>query len=45
MDMIGAAVTMVCVLSERRLNRLTNPALSVGLPAFLTEGRGHVLRA
>ena len=31
---------MVCVLSERRLNRLTNPALSVGLPAFLTKGAG-----
>ncbi len=40
MDMIGVAVTMVCVLSERRLNRLTNPALSVGLPAFLTKGAG-----
>jgi histidine ammonia-lyase len=40
MDMIGAAVTMVCVLSERRLNRLTNPALSVGLPDFLTKGAG-----
>jgi histidine ammonia-lyase len=40
MDMVGAAVTMVCVLSERRLNRLTNPALSVGLPAFLTKGAG-----
>lgn len=40
MDMIGAAVTMVCVLSERRLNRLTNPALSVGLPSFLTKGAG-----
>lgn len=40
MDMVGAAVTMVCVLSERRLNRLTNPALSVGLPAFLTRGAG-----
>jgi histidine ammonia-lyase len=40
MDMIGAAVTMVCVLSERRLNRLTNPALSAGLPAFLTKGAG-----
>jgi histidine ammonia-lyase len=38
--MVGAAVTMVCVLSERRLNRLTNPALSVGLPAFLTKGAG-----
>jgi histidine ammonia-lyase len=31
---------MICVLSERRLNRLTNPALSVGLPAFLTKGAG-----
>ncbi|MEW5872080.1 MAG: aromatic amino acid ammonia-lyase [Chloroflexota bacterium] len=40
MDMTGAAITMVCVLSERRLNRLTNPALSVGLPAFLTKGAG-----
>jgi histidine ammonia-lyase len=40
MDLVGAAVTMVCVLSERRLNRLTNPALSVGLPAFLTAGAG-----
>ncbi|MEE8603810.1 MAG: aromatic amino acid ammonia-lyase [Candidatus Aminicenantaceae bacterium] len=40
MDMIGAAVTMVSVLSERRLNRMTNPALSVGLPAFLTKGAG-----
>jgi len=40
MDMIGAAVTMVCVLSERRLNRMTNPNLSVGLPAFLTKGAG-----
>jgi histidine ammonia-lyase len=40
MEMVGMAVTMVCVLSERRLNRLTNPALSVGLPAFLTKGAG-----
>ncbi|MDH4220739.1 MAG: aromatic amino acid ammonia-lyase [Candidatus Aminicenantes bacterium] len=40
MDMVGAAVTMVSVLSERRLNRLINPALSVGLPAFLTKGAG-----
>lgn len=34
MDNVGAAVTMVSVLSERRLNRLLNPALSIGLPAF-----------
>jgi len=40
MDAAGMAITMVCVLSERRLNRLTNPALSVGLPAFLTRGAG-----
>ena len=40
MDMLGAALTMVCVLSERRLNRLNNPALSEGLPAFLTKGAG-----
>jgi len=40
MDMAGAAITMVCVLSERRLNRLTNPALSIGLPPFLTKGAG-----
>jgi histidine ammonia-lyase len=40
MDMASIAVTTVCVLSERRLNRLTNPALSVGLPAFLTKGAG-----
>ncbi|MGD9253357.1 MAG: aromatic amino acid ammonia-lyase [Holophagae bacterium] len=40
LDTLGAAVTMVCVLSERRLNRLTNPALSAGLPPFLTRGAG-----
>jgi histidine ammonia-lyase len=40
MDMTGASVTMISVLSERRLNRLLNPALSVGLPSFLTKGAG-----
>jgi len=40
LDMVGASVCMVSVLSERRLNRLLNPALSVGLPAFLTRGAG-----
>jgi len=40
MDMAGAAITMVCVMSERRFNRLTNPALSVGLPPFLSKGAG-----
>jgi histidine ammonia-lyase len=40
LDLLGMGVTMVSVLSERRLNRLLNPALSVGLPAFLTKGAG-----
>lgn len=40
MEMVGQAITMVCVLSERRLNRLENPALSQGLPDFLTKGAG-----
>lgn len=40
MDMAGAAITMVCVLSERRLNRLTNKALSQGLPDFLAHNPG-----
>jgi len=40
MDMAGVAITMACVLSERRFNRLTNPALSAGLPPFLTKGAG-----
>jgi histidine ammonia-lyase len=39
-DLVAAGLTMVSVLSERRLNRLLNPALSVGLPAFLTKGAG-----
>jgi histidine ammonia-lyase len=40
MDLIGVSITMVSVLSERRMNRLNNPALNVGLPAFLTKGGG-----
>ncbi len=40
MDMAGIAITMVCVLAERRLNRLTNPALSQGLPDFLAHSPG-----
>ncbi len=40
MEMVGTSVTMVSVLSERRLNRLLNPALSVGLPPFLAERPG-----
>jgi histidine ammonia-lyase len=40
LDATGAGLAMISVLSERRLNRLLNPALSVGLPAFLTKGAG-----
>ncbi len=40
LDMLGASVTMISVLSERRMNRLNNPALNNGLPAFLTKGAG-----
>jgi histidine ammonia-lyase len=40
LELLGTAVTTVCVLSERRLNRLMNPHLSMGLPAFLTKGAG-----
>jgi histidine ammonia-lyase len=40
MDLMGAALTAVCVLSERRLNRLLNPALSNGLPPFLAHNPG-----
>jgi histidine ammonia-lyase len=40
LETLGMAVTTVGVLSERRLNRLMNPHLSAGLPAFLTKGAG-----
>ncbi|MGO8684338.1 MAG: HAL/PAL/TAL family ammonia-lyase [Thermoleophilia bacterium] len=40
MELVGQAITIVCVLSERRLNRLENPALSQGLPDFLTPNPG-----
>jgi histidine ammonia-lyase len=40
LELVGTAVTTVAVISERRLNRLMNPHLSVGLPAFLTRGAG-----
>ncbi len=40
LDTLGAALCMVSVMSERRFNRLNHPALSVGLPPFLTKGAG-----
>jgi histidine ammonia-lyase len=40
LEAVGMAITTVGVLSERRTNRLMNPNLSMGLPAFLTKGAG-----
>jgi len=40
LEYLGTSVTTVAALSERRLNRLMNPNLSMGLPAFLTKGAG-----
>jgi len=40
LELLGMVITTVCVLSERRTNRLMNPHLSMGLPAFLTKGAG-----
>jgi len=40
LELLGMSLTTVAALSERRLNRLMNPHLSAGLPAFLTKGAG-----
>jgi histidine ammonia-lyase len=40
LEALGTAITTVGALSERRVNRLVNPNLSEGLPAFLTAGAG-----
>ena len=39
-EYLSIATTTVAALSERRLNRILNPNLSGGLPAFLTKGAG-----
>lgn len=39
-DFLGIALSEMANISERRLERLVNPALSEGLPAFLTEEGG-----
>ena len=36
MDFLGIAVSEIANIAERRVERLVNPALSNGLPAFLT---------
>lgn len=40
MDFLGIACAELANISERRLERLVNPALSEGLPAFLTTSGG-----
>lgn len=40
MDFLGIAVSELANISERRLERLVNPSLSNGLPAFLTSKGG-----
>ena len=40
MDLLGIASAELANISERRLERLINPSLSNGLPAFLTEKGG-----
>ena len=40
MDVLGIALAEICDISERRLERMVNPALNNGLPAFLTEDSG-----
>lgn len=40
MDFLGIGLAELANISERRLERLVNPALSNGLPAFLTENGG-----
>ena len=40
LELVGMSVTTVAALSERRLNRLMNPHLSMGLPAFLSRSAG-----
>ena len=40
LDFLGIAVAELANISERRLERLVNPALSGGLPAFLAQNGG-----
>jgi len=40
LDFLGIALGVLAGISERRLERLVNPALSEGLPPFLAAGAG-----
>jgi histidine ammonia-lyase len=40
LDFLGIALTALAGISERRIERLVNPALNEGLPPFLAAGAG-----
>jgi histidine ammonia-lyase len=40
LDFLGIALASLAGISERRIERLVNPALNEGLPAFLAPGAG-----
>jgi len=40
LDFLAIALTAIAGMSERRIERLVNPALNEGLPAFLAPGAG-----
>ncbi len=40
LDFIGIVLSALAGISERRIERLVNPALSEGLPPFLAQGAG-----
>ncbi|MEK6888461.1 MAG: aromatic amino acid lyase, partial [Candidatus Aenigmatarchaeota archaeon] len=40
LEMLGTGVAILSVISERRINRLLNPNLNIGLPGFLIKGAG-----
>jgi len=40
LELLGISMTVLSVISERRLNRLVNPNLNAGLPGFLIRGAG-----
>jgi histidine ammonia-lyase len=40
LDLLAIAMSEIGGLSERHINRLMNPSLNVGLPAFLVKGEG-----
>ena len=40
LDYLAIALSALCGISERRIERMVNPTLSEGLPAFLASGAG-----